>query len=349
MENLVRLVEQGNIDAMVDLGEKCINGEDGFDFYETTVANWFDIAARQGHAKGQYYLGLCYEDGFGVVQNYFYAYLYYKKAAEQGYSDAMTNLGLCYYLGHGTPKNYKEAMNWWEKAANLGNAMALYNLGGRYLAGEIVEKNSSKAKELFRQASELGCEMASKALAKMNEKDEKHIDFESNNSYSSLKENAYLTASERGFFHGNARTYNMSLNYSKRYITEQIIRKTWDYHENNNSNITDGQETRLIMQNCIYAGMFAAKFPDMDANILLESISKPNITRIQKYVENYFSFNGEETFVANLVAKGLVQDIYHNNMHLYSNCSTPTKHWEYYKDFACAMFELGAIYYENRK
>ena len=168
-------------------------------------------------------------------------------------------------------------------------------------------------------------------------------------SFVSLKKNAYELASERGFFKGNIRTYNISLNLIERYITENIIRKTWKYHQDNNTNITDGQETRLIMQNCIYAGIYAAKFPTMDAEKLFYTISQPNITRIQKYVEDYFSFSGEESFVTSLVAKGLVQDIYEANRHLYSYCSTPEKHWEYYKDFACAMFELGAIYYENRK
>ena len=167
-------------------------------------------------------------------------------------------------------------------------------------------------------------------------------------SFATLKRNAYKLASERGFFNGNIRTYNMSLDLIERYVTESIIRRTWKFHEDNHVNISDGQETRLIMHNCIYAGMFAAKFPNLSADVLLNRISSPNITKIRGFVEDDLSMHGQELFVVNLVAQGLVQDIYNNNLYLYSNCSTSEKHWEYYKDFACVMFEIGALYYGNR-
>ena len=145
----------------------------------------------------------------------------------------------------------------------------------------------------------------------------------------------------------------MALNLTERYITENIIRRTWDFHQDNGVNISDGQETRLIMLNCIYAGMYAEKFPTMDEDILLETISQPNITQIRNFVENYFSFDGRETFTTCLVAKGLVQDVYNDNIHLYPNYASPNSsaedHWTYYKDVACVMFELGALYYVNRE
>lgn len=167
-------------------------------------------------------------------------------------------------------------------------------------------------------------------------------------SFVNLKKNAYHVASNRGFFNGDIRTYDISLNQTERYITENIIRQTWKYHECNNINITDGQETRLIMRNCIYAGMLAAKIPNEDADVLLELLSQPNITRIRDYVEGYFCFDDDDIIDTGEMADELVEKIYEENRGLYSYCSTPEKHWEYYKDFACVMFELGALYYENR-
>ena len=45
-------------------------------------------AAEQGDPEAQYYLGLMYEMGFGLKQDYFKAFELYQKAAEQGIAKA---------------------------------------------------------------------------------------------------------------------------------------------------------------------------------------------------------------------------------------------------------------------
>ena len=162
-----------------------------------------------------------------------------------------------------------------------------------------------------------------------------------------LKKAAYTLAEERGFLKLGIKTYDMVLNLKERYISENIIRKTWDYHKSHCTSISDGEETRLIMQNCIYAGMLAAKFPDMDEDEFLSILEKNRITRIEDYVEDLLGFSGQESFTSSIVARGLVQDIYNDNDYLYDFSSAEDR-WEYYKDFACVMFELGALYYNNR-
>lgn len=162
-----------------------------------------------------------------------------------------------------------------------------------------------------------------------------------------LKRNAYSLAEERGFFKKGIKTYDLSLNLKERYITENIIRRTWDYHKLHRTNITDGQETRLIMQNCIYAGMLAAKNLNISENDLLSTLDQYNITLVKEYVERILGFSANESYSISLVAKGLVQDVYNNNGYLYDT-STPEGHWTYYKDIACVLFELGALYYNNR-
>jgi TPR repeat protein len=49
-------------------------------------------AADQGHAKAQYNLGVMYEKGEGVQQNYSEALKWYKKAADQGHAGAQSKL-----------------------------------------------------------------------------------------------------------------------------------------------------------------------------------------------------------------------------------------------------------------
>ena len=44
------------------------------------------------------------------------------------FSKAMTNLGVLYEDGHGVPQDYQTAKKWFEKAAAAGDAEAMYML-----------------------------------------------------------------------------------------------------------------------------------------------------------------------------------------------------------------------------
>jgi len=48
------------------------------------AANWFRKAAEQGDTGAQTMLGLLYDTGHGVKQDYAQAEIWYRKAAEQG-------------------------------------------------------------------------------------------------------------------------------------------------------------------------------------------------------------------------------------------------------------------------
>ena len=91
------------------------------------------VSAEQGDAKAQYNLGVCYENGHGVPQDYSKAVEWYRKSAEQGHAAAQYNLGVCYYNGIGVPKNTKKAMVWLRRAARLGDESAQWALNNRLL------------------------------------------------------------------------------------------------------------------------------------------------------------------------------------------------------------------------
>ena len=110
------------------------------------AAYWYEKAANQGNAPAQYNLGVCYENGQGVVQNHEKAVYWYEKAANQGHAEAQHNLGVCYENGRGVGQSYEKAVNWYEKAANQGDAAAQYNLGICYENGLGVKKDLQKAK-----------------------------------------------------------------------------------------------------------------------------------------------------------------------------------------------------------
>jgi len=57
--------------------------------------------AEQGHAIAHYNLGVKYDRGEGVPQDYVEAVKWYRKAAEQGHANAQVNLAIQYMNNHG--------------------------------------------------------------------------------------------------------------------------------------------------------------------------------------------------------------------------------------------------------
>ena len=76
-------------------------------------------------------MGLCYENGRAVSQDYVEAVKWYSMAAERGYADAEYRLGICYEEGRGVPINQKKAVQLYTMAAEHGNENALLKLKSR--------------------------------------------------------------------------------------------------------------------------------------------------------------------------------------------------------------------------
>ena len=109
-------------------------------------------AAEQGDAAAQFNLGLMYDLGRGVQQDYAEAEKWYYKAAEQGYAFAQHNLGVMYDSGKGVQQDYAEAAKWYRKAAEQGDAVAQYNLGRMYALGHGVMQSGEEAVDWFYKA-----------------------------------------------------------------------------------------------------------------------------------------------------------------------------------------------------
>jgi TPR repeat protein len=142
---------RGNIDAQYLIGErwvfsdsetdmakgmgwleKAANAEDsnaqallGYCFYcmdEAQLAGkWYQAAARQGNAVGQYLLGCALANGeCGLEQNMTEAATWFALSARQGLPDAQYAVGLHLYYGLGVEKNIDWARKWMKLAANNG-------------------------------------------------------------------------------------------------------------------------------------------------------------------------------------------------------------------------------------
>jgi len=80
--------------------------------------------AETGNPLHQYFLGLAYEQGKGVPQDYAEAVKWYRLAARQGLPNAQFHLGLMYYAGRGVPQDFVRAHMWFNLAKAFGYEFA---------------------------------------------------------------------------------------------------------------------------------------------------------------------------------------------------------------------------------
>ena len=76
-----------------------------------------EAKAKQGNARAQLMLGICYYLGKGVAKDFVEAVKWYRKAAEQGDAGAQFLLGDCYVIGEGVAKDFVEAYGWYNLAS----------------------------------------------------------------------------------------------------------------------------------------------------------------------------------------------------------------------------------------
>ena len=78
------------------------------------------ILAEAGHAPSQGNVGLIYEQGIGVPQNYVEAVRWYRLSSEQGYALSQVALGSMYNDGRGVPEDDVVAYMWFNLAGAQG-------------------------------------------------------------------------------------------------------------------------------------------------------------------------------------------------------------------------------------
>ena len=125
--------------------------------------------AKEIYTEAQYNLGLAYENGYGVEQDYQKAIEWYQKAAQQGLAKAQSNLGGMYANGHGVKQDYQKAIEWYQKAAQQGLAKAQYNLGLVYENGYGVTQDYEEAMFWYQKAADQGYALAQDALKKLTQ------------------------------------------------------------------------------------------------------------------------------------------------------------------------------------
>jgi TPR repeat protein len=89
--------------------------------------------------------------------------------AAQGDSDAALQLGVIYDTGKGVGQDFGQAIEWYRQAAIAGNAFAAFDLGALYDAGRGTARDAGEALHWYRAAAERGLGRAAYALGAMTE------------------------------------------------------------------------------------------------------------------------------------------------------------------------------------
>jgi TPR repeat protein len=103
--------------------------------------------AESGDPSAQFKMGVRYELGDGVPQDYAQAAVWYRKAADQGraHSEATVlaqfALAVLYERGQGVPQNYAQAASWYRKAADRDHRGAQAALSVLHTAGKGVPQD----------------------------------------------------------------------------------------------------------------------------------------------------------------------------------------------------------------
>ena len=127
-------------------------------------ANHLLMSSEKGNCVSSYILGLLYESGHGVEQDFKRAKYYFKKSALRGNSNGFYRIGLDFYLGHATSHNYSKAFKYFQKAEKMGSSRGMGGIGLCYLNGEGVKQDYTKAFEYYQKSSELGNSYAMRNL-----------------------------------------------------------------------------------------------------------------------------------------------------------------------------------------
>ena len=121
--------------------------------------------AERGDAASALYLGVLYDTGIGVPQDYAQALDWYKRGGASGNPTAMFNAAVMYDVGRGTEPNPAAAIDWYGRAAKTGYARADYALGLVYEDGIGVPRDRALAIRYYRDAAKRGISAARGHLA----------------------------------------------------------------------------------------------------------------------------------------------------------------------------------------
>ena len=136
------------------------------DFLISFIEQMYEIEIEEGNADAMNDLGSLYYGGDrGFPQDFDKAVRYYTMAAEHGCRVSQENLGYCYYYGRNGEPDYEKAFHCFALGAFDGHLISLYKIGDMYLNGYYVQKNEKEAFYIYMRCLDTMTEEAEKYAA----------------------------------------------------------------------------------------------------------------------------------------------------------------------------------------
>ena len=154
MERMYRQAEEGNVDALLNLGYMSLYGLNGVEINYKKAFEYYSLAAQSGDDVAINNLGSLYYSGVGVRKNITKAAELFAKASDLGNTEASLNLAVIYLSQKDSLGNTAEAIALLKKVAEDNNPTGKYLLGYAYLKGIGVPLNTKKAVENIRFAAD---------------------------------------------------------------------------------------------------------------------------------------------------------------------------------------------------
>lgn len=151
-ELLQRLADDGDVKALSDLGDLCLEGRVVPRNPQKAKA-YYSKAASLGDAEAAFKLGMLYQVGEGVPVNHPMAFRWFMAAAERGFAVAQLQVGHLYRDGYGVDKDYVQAAGWYRKGSEQGLRAATLELADLVHAGKGVKRDLREAARLYTVAA----------------------------------------------------------------------------------------------------------------------------------------------------------------------------------------------------
>ncbi len=159
LDSLKAYCDRGNTDAMIEYGERMLQGK-GTAVDTVQGIALLRKAANGGNTQAWYELGVVYANNIGVKTNLSTAMEYFRKGAEFKNADCQTSLGLFYQAGERIPGGVKadpaEARKWYALAAEQGHQEAILHLGQLLMFGQGGDADPEAGARWFRKGAEMG-------------------------------------------------------------------------------------------------------------------------------------------------------------------------------------------------